>query len=58
MECPFCGSKRVNVEKRGYSWTYGCLACFVLSIFGLLCGYIGSDKLIYHCEECDEEWTN
>ena len=57
MECPFCGSEEVYSYKRGYSWTYGCLGALVLSIFGLLCGLIGSDKLHYHCNNCGEEWT-
>ena len=58
MECPFCESKNVYAHKRGYSWTIGCLACLFLWLFGLLCGWIGSNKLVYHCNNCGEEWTN
>ena len=56
MECPYCGSENVYCHKRGYSWTLGCLTCFVLSIFGLLLGLIGSDKLVFHCNDCGESW--
>ena len=58
MKCPFCGSEHVHAEKRGYSWTIGLLSCLVLSLFGLFCGYIGSDKLVYSCDECGEKWKN
>ena len=57
MECPYCGSYNVYCHKRGYSWTWGCLACIVLNIFGLLLGFIGSDKLVFHCNDCDASWT-
>lgn len=55
MRCPFCGSYHVIVAKRGYSWLYGCLGFFVLSIFGFILGFIGKDKLTYECEDCGEK---
>ena len=57
MHCPFCGSDQVRCSKRGYSWTYGCLGALVFNIFGLLCGYIGRDNLVCHCDECGENWN-
>ena len=56
MKCPFCGSERVYARKRGYSWLIGCLGVLVLSLFGLLLGFIGRDKLRYHCNDCGQEW--
>ena len=56
MECPFCGSDHVFGYKRGYSWTYGCLGALILNLFGLLFGFIGSDKVIFHCDNCGKEW--
>lgn len=58
MECPFCGSKNIIVEKRGFSWLYAILGLLLLSVVGLLFGLIGSDKLIYRCEDCGEEWKS
>ncbi len=58
MRCPFCGSYHVIAAKRGYSWLYGCLGFFVLSIFGFILGFIGKDKLTYECEDCGEKWSS
>lgn len=44
--------QNIICHKYGYSWTWVCLACFVLSILGLLLGFIGSDKLVFHCNNC------
>lgn len=57
MECPFCGSENVYASKRGYSWTYGCLGAIILNVFGLLLGFIGSNKLECHCNDCGEDWS-
>lgn len=57
MVCPRCGSSNYSTHKRGYSWTYGCLGVLVLNIFGLLLGRIGSNKIVFYCRDCGEEWT-
>ena len=56
MECPFCHSQHVIATKRGYSWLYGLLGFFILSLFGLLFGFIGENRIRCHCLDCEKEW--
>ena len=48
VRCPNCGSENYYTEKRGFSWLYAAIGFLFLSLFGLMCGFIGKDNLVFH----------
>lgn len=57
MVCPKCGSKNISYWKKGYNWGLAVLGFLFFNLIGLLFGLIGKDKVVFHCEDCGEEWS-
>lgn len=55
--CPNCGSHNYSYRKKGYNWGLGILGFLFFHFLGLLFGLIGKNKVIFHCNDCDEEWS-
>lgn len=53
--CRYCASRQFISRRRGFSWGWGILGFFLIPVFGLLLGFIGSGKIIYRCSRCNRK---
>ena len=52
--CRHCGSRQFIPRRRGFSWGWGIFGFFLVPVFGLLLGCIGSGRIIYRCSRCNK----
>lgn len=52
VRCPFCRSKEVIPQKKGYSGKKGFIGTALFGGIGALAGTIGSEKMGYSCLSC------
>ena len=56
MYCPKCGSQKIVIHKRGFSWRNGILGSLFMGDGGFLAGFIGSQDMVCECEYCGFVW--
>ncbi len=56
MYCPNCGSRNIDYGERGFNWENGIMGSMLMGNDGFLIGFIGSNDIVYECEDCGFEW--
>lgn len=54
--CPRCGSRETYSRRRGYRWGLAILGFFLIPVWGLLLGFIGSRKTVQYCPHCKKKF--
>ena len=54
--CPKCGSYSITYNKKGYSAAKGIAVGLATGGYGLLAGFIGSNKINATCVQCGATW--
>lgn len=54
--CPRCGSRETYSRRRGFRWGLALLGFFLIPVWGLLLGFIGSRKTVPYCPHCKKNF--
>ena len=54
--CPRCGSRDAYSRRRGFRWGLAIFGFFLIPVWGLLLGFIGSRKTIRYCPHCKKKF--
>lgn len=54
--CGRCMSRDITFRKRGFSWGWGIFWFFMIPVFGIFLGFVGSGKVIGRCRSCGHKW--
>lgn len=57
VKCPRCGSKKIVIDRKGYSFGDGAVGGICFGPLGLLCGGMDKDKLIGECLRCGKKFN-
>lgn len=55
--CPYCGSRNVFVQEKGYSVGKGVLGVITFGLIGGLAGLHGSKRLVWRCANCQRQFN-
>nr|DAL55726.1 MAG TPA_asm: zinc-ribbon domain protein [Caudoviricetes sp.] len=56
--CPKCHSRKIHIDKKGYSLAKGVIGAVVAGPLGLIAGKHKSNKVRYTCLNCSHQWTD
>ncbi len=57
VKCPRCGSRKVEINRKGYDYGDGATGGICFGPCGLLCGGMEKDKLIGECMSCGKKFS-
>lgn len=57
LRCPKCGSTQISANQKGFGAGKACLGTLLgCGICGLLCGFLGKNKMLITCLACGYQW--